>query len=124
MDVVKHAVLPLLLLVATPVFANPDCRTIADGVANQDQILKTQSQEFTDLYGENNNPGKEVRQDYLRRLDALIDALHRDIDGLRWLIAHHCGPAQEEPNAIESVHDMESILLALLVRRMDARALR
>ena len=124
MDVVKHAVLPLLLLVATPVFANPDCRTIADDVANQDQILKTQSREFADLYGENNNPGKEVRQDYLRRLDALINALHRDIDGLRWLVDHHCGQPKEEPNAIRSIHAMDSILLALLVRRMDARALR
>jgi hypothetical protein len=124
MDRVKHAALPLLLLVATPVFANPDCRTIADDVAIQDQVLKTQSQEFTDLYGENKNPGIEVRQDYLRRLDALINALRRDIDGLRWLVDHHCGPAKEEPNAIRSIHDMESILLALLVRRMDARALR
>jgi hypothetical protein len=124
MDIVKHAVLPLWLLVATLVFANPDCRTIADDVANQDQVLKTRSQEFTDLYGENNNPGMEVRQDYLGRLDALINALHRDIDGLRWLIDHHCGPAGEEPNAIKSVHDLESILVALLVRRMDARGLR
>jgi hypothetical protein len=120
----KYAVLLLMLLVSTPVFANNNCRTIARDVANQDQILKTQSQEFTARYGETNNPGIEVRQDYLGRLDSLIDALHRDIDGLRWLIAHHCGPAEEEPNAIKSVHDMQSILIALLARRMDARALR
>jgi hypothetical protein len=41
--------------------------------------------------------------------------------GLRWLIDHHCGPAQEEANAIRSVHDMQAILIALLVRRIDAR---
>jgi hypothetical protein len=99
-------------------------KTTADDVANQDQLLKTQSQEFTDRYGETNTPGPDARQDYLERLDALIKALRRDIDGLRWLIGHHCGPAKEEPNAIKSVHDMESILVALLVRRMDARALR
>ena len=117
MDMMKHTLLLLLLLVATPVYANPDCRTIANDVANQDQILKTQSQEFTDRYGENNGPDKAVRQEYLARLDALINAL-------RWLIDHHCGPAREEPNALRSVHAMESILVALLVRKMDARAWR
>jgi hypothetical protein len=120
----KRTLLLLTLLVSTPVFANPDCRATADDVANQDQILKIQSQEFTDRYGENNSPGIEVRQDYLERLDALINALHHDIDGLRWLIDHHCGPAKEEPNAIKSLHDMESILVELLVRGMDARTLR
>ena len=124
MDTMKRAVLPLMLFVSTPVFANPDCKTMADDVMNQDQILKKQSQEFTARYGETNNPGIAVRQDYLERLDALINALHRDIDGLRWLIDHHCGPAKEEPNAIKSVHDMKLMLVALLVRRMDARALR
>ena len=124
MDMMKHTLLLLLLLVATPVFANPDCRTIANDVANQDQILKTQSQEFTDRYGENNGPDKAVRQEYLARLDALINALRSDINGLRWLIDHHCGPAREEPNALRSVHAMESILVALLVRKMDARAWR
>jgi hypothetical protein len=93
-------------------------------VVYRDQLLKKQSQEFTDRYGETNAPGIEVKQDYLGRLDALINTLHRDIDGLRWLIGDHCGPAKEEPNAIKSVHDMELMLVALLVRRMDARALR
>ena len=60
----------------------------------------------------------------IRHLDALIDTMRHDIDGLRWLIAHHCGPANEEPNAIKSVQDMERMLTSLLVRRMDARALR
>jgi hypothetical protein len=124
MDIVKHAALPLMLLASTPVFADANCKTIADDVAYRDQLLKKQSQEFTDRYGETNNPGVEARQDYLERIDALIDTLRRDINGLRWLIEHHCGPAKEEPNAIKSVHDMESILVALLVRRMDARALR
>src|SRR5271165_1491064 len=124
MDILKHTVLPLMLFVSTPVFANPDCKTIADDVATQDRTLKTQSQEFVDRYGETNKPGIEMREDYVRRLDALIKTLHRDIDGLRWLLDNHCGPAKEEPNAIKSVHDMESILLALLVRRMDARTLR
>ena len=49
----------------------------------RDQLLKKQSQEFTDRYGETNAPGIEVKQDYLGRLDALINTLHRDIDGLR-----------------------------------------
>jgi hypothetical protein len=120
----KHTALPLMLLVSTPVFANPNCRAIADNVAYQDQLLKKQLQEFTDRYRETNSPGMEVKQDYLGRLDALINTLHRDVDGLRWLIGHHCGPAKEEPNAIKSVHDMELTLVALLVRRMDARALR
>jgi hypothetical protein len=97
---------------------------MADDVAHHDQLLKKQAQEFSDRYGEANNHGIEASRDYVGRLDALIDTLRRDIDGLRWLIGHHCGPAQEEPNAIKSVHDMESMLVALLVRRMDARAFR
>jgi hypothetical protein len=124
MDLVKHTALPLMLLVSAPVLANPDCKTMADDVVYQDQLLKQQSQEFAARYGETSNPGMEAKQDYLRRLDALIDALRRDIDALRWLIDHHCGPAKEEPNAIKSVHDMKLMLVALLVRRMDARALR
>ena len=124
MAMMKHAALPLLLLASTPVSANPNCKTIADDVARQDQLLKKQAQEFSDRYGETQNPGIDASQDYVGRLDALIDTLRRDIDGLRWLIGHHCGPAKEEPNAIKSVHDMESMLVALLVRRMDARALR
>ena len=123
MDTMKYVVLPLMLFVSTPVFANPDCKTMADEVTNQDQILKKQSQEFTDRYGET-NPGIEIKQDYVGRLDALINTLHRDIDGLRWLIDHHCGPAKEEPKTIKSVHEMKLMLVALLVRRMDARALR
>jgi hypothetical protein len=122
METIKHTALPLMLLVSTPVFADPNCKRAADDVAYQDQLLKKESQEFTDRYGEANDPGAQAKPDYLERLDALINSLHRDIDGLRWLIDHHCGPAKEEPNAIKSVHDMESILLALLVRRMDARA--
>jgi hypothetical protein len=124
MGMMKHTAAHLMLLVSTPAFANPDCKTIADDVAYQDQILKKQSQEFADRYGETSNRGIEVKQDYLARLDALIDSLRRDIDGLRWLIAHHCGPAKEEPNAINSVHDMQQMLVALLARRMDARAAR
>jgi hypothetical protein len=124
MDMMKHTALPLMLLVSTPVFANADCKTIADDVTYRDQLLTKQSQEFAGRYGDTQNPGLEARQDYLERLDALIDTLHRDINGLRWLIGHHCGPAQEEPNAIKSVRDMESMLVALIVRRMDARALR
>ena len=120
----KHAAIPLMLLVSTPAFADPTCKTAADDVVHQDQILKKESQEFSARYGGAKNPGVEAKGDYLHRLDVLINASQRDIDGLRWLIAHHCGPAKEEPNAIESVHDMESILTALLVRRMDARALR
>jgi len=122
MKIAKQTALPLLLLVSTPASADPNCRTMADDVSRQDQFLKKESQEFSDRYGEANNPGSEARQDYVSRLDALIDALRRDIDGLRWLIGHHCGPAKEEPNAIRSVHDMEAILVSLLVRRMDARA--
>jgi hypothetical protein len=124
MKIVKHTALALLLLVSTPASANPNCKTIADDVAYQDQLLKKQAHEFSDRYGEANNHGIEASQDYGGRLDALINALRRDIDGLRWLISHHCGPAKEEPNAIESVHEMESTLVALLVRRMDARAFR
>jgi hypothetical protein len=124
MDILRSAALPLLLFVSTPASANSSCKTVADDVTHQDQLLKKQAQEFSDRYGETKNPGVEARQDYVARLDTLINALRRDIDGLRWLIAHHCGPANEEPNAIKSVHDMEAILVSLLVRRMDARALR
>jgi hypothetical protein len=124
MDILRSAALPLLLFVSTPASANSSCKTVADDVAHQDQLLKKQAQEFSDRYGETKNPGVEARQDYVARLDALINILRRDIDGLRWLIADHCGPANEEPNAIKSVHDMEAILVSLLVRRMDARALR
>lgn len=124
MEIAKHATLALMLFVSTPARANPDCNTVADDVAYQDQLLKQQSQEFADRYDETKSPRREAKQDYLARLDVLINTLHRDIDGLRWLIAHHCGPAKEEPNAIKSVHDMESILVALLVRRMDARTSR
>ena len=124
MEIMKHTALPLLLLVSTPASANPNCKTVADDVVHQDQLLKGGSQEFSDRYGDTHNPSIEASRDYVGRLDALIDALRRDIDGLRWLIGHHCGPANEEPNAIKSVHDMEAMLLALLVRRMDARALR
>lgn len=123
MDIVKHTALPLMLLVSAPVLANPDCKTMADDVVHQDQLLKQQSLEFADRYGEVKSPRVEAKQDYLRRLDALIDTLRRDIDALRWLIDHHCGPAKEEPNAIKSLHDMKVMLVALLVRRMDARAL-
>jgi hypothetical protein len=124
MDMMKRTALPLMLLVSTPAFANANCKTRADEVAYQDQLLKKQSQEVADRYGETNNPGMEMRQDYLRRLDALINTLRRDINGLRWLIGHHCGPVKEEPNAIKSVRHMELMLVTLLVRRMDARALR
>jgi hypothetical protein len=123
-DAMKRLALPLMLLAATPVFAAPDCKTTAGDVAYQDQLLQKQSQEFATRYRDTNGPGAEGKQEYLERLDALIAALRRDIDGLRWLIGHHCGPAEEEPNAIKSVHDMESALIALLVRRMDARAAR
>jgi hypothetical protein len=123
MDIMKHTALPLMLLVSAPVFANPNCKTIADDVVYQDRLLKEQSKEFTDRYGET-NPGIETKQDYLARLEALINTLRRDINGLRWLIDHRCGPAIEEPNAIKSVHDMKLTLVALLVRIMDARALR
>jgi hypothetical protein len=89
-----------------PAFANADCKTIADEVVRQDRLLTAEAQDFTARYGDNNTPtADEARQDYLRHLDALIDTMRRDIDGLRWLIAHHCGPANEEPNAIKSVQD-------------------
>jgi hypothetical protein len=101
---------------------------MADSVVHNDQLIKTQVNEFTARYGDNNTPNAdvnmEVKQDYLKRVDALINTLQHDIDGLRWLIDHHCGPAEEEPNAIKSVHDMKLMLTGLLVRRMDARALR
>ena len=122
MSMMKRIALPLMLLVSTPVVADPSCKTMADDVVYRDQLLKKQSQEFADRYGDGAKPRMEAKQDYLARLDALIDTLHHDIDGLRWLIAHHCGPANEEPNAIKSVRDMPSMLVALLVRRMDARA--
>jgi hypothetical protein len=121
----RHTPLLLALLVSTPAFADADCKTIADEVVRQDRLLTAEAPEFSARYGDSNAPAADAaRQDYLRRLDALIDAMRRDIDGLRWLIAHHCGPAKEEPNAIKSVHDMELMLTSLLVRRMDARALR
>ena len=124
----KHMVFPLILFISTPAFANANCKTIADDVVHQDQLLKAQAQEFTTRYDDINAPNAgasmEARRDFGTRLDALINTVQRDIDGMRWLIDHHCGPAKEEPNAIKSVHDMESILVALLVRRMDLRTLR
>lgn len=123
MQIAKHAALPLMLLVSTPAFANPSCKTTADEVAHQDHLLNKQAKEFSDRYGEASNHAIEVSQDYVGRLDALINTLRRDIGALRWLIDHDCGPAKERPNAVKSVHGMESLLVALLVRRMDARAL-
>lgn len=123
----KHTVLLLTLLVSTPAFAN-DCKTIADDVVRQDQLLTAETHEFAARSDDIKTPKADasiaIRQDFLRRLDALINTMRRDIDGMRWLIAHHCGPAEEELNAIKSVHDMELTLIGLLVRRMDARALR
>jgi hypothetical protein len=57
MGTMKHTTLLLMLLVSTPVFAGPNCKTMADDVAYQDQLLKKESQEFTDRYGEANDPG-------------------------------------------------------------------
>jgi len=123
---VKRISLLLALLVSTPALA--DCKTVADDVVRHDRRLKTEANEFETRYADIHIPRADapvaVRQDFLRRLDSLIDAMQGDIDGLRWLIAHHCGPAEEEPNAIRSVHDMQLMLVALITRRMDARALR
>jgi hypothetical protein len=117
-----------MLFVAMPAFANVNCKTVTDDVVRNDQLLKTQSDEFTARYDDvnppNANAGMEIKQDYLKRLDALINTLRHDIDGMRWLIDHHCGPVKEEPNAIKSVDDMKLMLTGLIVRRMDARALR
>lgn len=116
----------LTLLVSTPALA--DCKTVADDVVRHDQRIKAEANEFETRDGDIHVPRADdplaVRQEFLRRLDSLIDAMRGDIDGLKWLIAHHCGPAEEEPNAIKSVHDMQAVLIALLVRRMDARAMR
>jgi hypothetical protein len=116
----------LTLLVSTPALA--DCKTVADDVVRHDQRIKAEANEFEARYGDIHVPRADdplaVRQEFLRRLDSLIDAMRGDIDGLKWLIAHHCGPAEEEPNAIKSVHDMQLMLVALITRRMDARALR
>jgi len=124
----KHTVFPLMLLISTPAFANVNCKTIADNVAYHDQLFKTQYHEFMARYNAINTPNAdasmEVRRDFGTRLDALINTVQRYINGMRWLIDHHCGPAKEEPNAIKSVHDMQLMLIALIVRRMDARALR
>jgi hypothetical protein len=117
-----------MLFAATPAFANASCKTMADSVVYHDKLLKTQSNEFAARYDDVNPPkadaSKEIKRDYVKRLDALINTLQKDIDGLRWLIDHHCGPVKEEPNAIKSVEDMELMLTGLIVRRMDARALR
>jgi hypothetical protein len=75
MEIMKHTALSVALLVSTPVFANPNCKTMADDVAYQDQLLKKQAQEFSDRYGEANNHGVGASQDYVSRLDALIDTL-------------------------------------------------
>ncbi len=120
----KRISLLLSLLVSTPALA--DCKTVADDVIRHDQRIKREANEFEARYGDIRIPRRDdpARQDFLRRLDSLIDAMGSDIDGLRWLIAHHCGPVEEEPNAIKSVHDMQLVLLALITRRMDARTLR
>jgi hypothetical protein len=34
--------------------------------------------------------------------------VHHDIDDLRWLLDHHCGPTKDEPEAIESAREMEA----------------
>jgi hypothetical protein len=116
----------LTLLVSTPALA--DCKSVADDVVRHDRRIKAEASEFETRYDDIHIPGADdpvaVRQDFLRRLDSLIDTMRGDIDGLKWLIAHHCGPAEEEPNAIKSVHDMQLMLVALITRRMDARALR
>jgi hypothetical protein len=117
----KHAALALMLLASTPVLAGLRCKTVADEVMHQDQSLNAQTSAFERRYGQSRNLDPEARHDYLERLDNLINTLRRDINGMRWLIEHHCGPAEEESNAINSVHDMELMLTSLIVRRMDAR---
>jgi hypothetical protein len=123
----KNVMLPLMLFVAAPAFAAVNCKKAADGVVYHDELIRTQAKEFTARYGDINTPDRdasiEVKRDFVARLDALINALKSDIDGMRWLIDHHCGPAKEEPNAIKSVYEMQSVLISLTVRRMDARAL-
>jgi hypothetical protein len=116
----------LARLASTPALA--DCKTAADDVVRYDRRIKEEANEFENHYGDSHIPTPDdpvaVRQHFVSRLDSLIDAMRGDIDGLKWLIAHHCGPADEEPNAIKSVRDMPLILIGLITRRMNARALR
>ena len=116
----------LTLLASTSALA--DCKTVADDVVRYDQRLKAEANQFESRYGDIHIPRVDdpvaVKHDFLRRLNSLIDAMQGDIDGLKWLMAHHCGPAEEEPNAMKSVHDMQLMLIALITTRMDARALR
>ena len=122
-DIMKKLALALMLIVVHPAFAGTVCKTVADDVVYQDQILKAQASEFSMRYDESHSLSMEASRDYIDRLDNLINTLRRDIGGMRWLIEHHCGPAKEESNAIKSVHDMELTLTTLIVRRMDARSM-
>jgi hypothetical protein len=109
----KFTLLPAMLLASTPVFAGADCKTVANDVVYHDHLFKTQARYFTDRYGDINPPPPEdpaQRRDFLNRLNALINTVQGDIDGMRWLIDHHCGPAKEEPEAIASVHEMDEAL--------------
>ena len=49
-----------------------------------------------------------MKQDFIKRLREYVGAIRRDIDDMRWLLEHHCGPAKEEPNAIASVRQMDA----------------
>jgi hypothetical protein len=118
----KYMALPLVLFVATPALADINCKTVADDVTYQDQILKAQAGYFAHGYDDSNDINIEARSDYFDHLDNLINTVRRDIDGMRWLLENHCVPAKEEPDAIKRVREMELTLTTLTVRRMGGRA--
>ena len=112
MRIIKHAVFPLMLLAPDLAFADVDCRAVAHDLRNQDQLVKRQARDFKARYGDINPPNDQIsvaeRRDFVGRLGVLINTTQKDIEDLRWLIDHHCGPAKEEPEAFESLREMEA----------------
>ena len=117
----KHVVLPLVLLVAAPGPAKADCKTVLDDIRYQDQLVKRQGEELSARYGDIKSPDEHtsigVKRDFVKGLNAYITNVNRDIDDLRWLVDHHCGPADLEPGAIDNVREMTALAQQLIKLR-------
>jgi hypothetical protein len=106
---------PVAILIALscgPSFAAVDCRTVADDLRRQDVLVKKQGAEISTRYADVSPPWNQLnsatKRDFVEHLTTYISAVHKDIEELRWLLDHHCGPAKYEPEAMASARDMEA----------------
>ena len=86
-------------------------------IRHQDQLVKKQGAELSARYGDLKPPDERtplaVKREFVERLGAYIANVRHDIDDLRWLVDHHCGPAGLEPGAIENVREMTELVQQL-----------